>query len=98
MYWQKVCVSGASYGLCPGTALLKDGIRAESYASKRLSLQPMRWSERLGQAQHIACCLLAATIPLLFFWSAFSIWLIILCWLLSGRFAATWRHFRDQPM
>ena len=57
----------------------------------------MRWSARLEQAQHVACCLLAATIPLLFIWSTLSIWAIIICWALSGRFASTWRHFRAQP-
>jgi O-antigen ligase len=57
----------------------------------------MRWSARLEQAQHVACCLLAATIPLLFIWSTLSIWAIIICWALSGKYRSTWRHFREQP-
>ena len=57
----------------------------------------MRWSGKLEQAQHFGCCLLAATIPFIFIWSTLSIWVILLCWALSGRFRSTWHHFKEQP-
>jgi hypothetical protein len=42
-----------------------------------------------------ACCLLAFCIPLPFIFATVSIWLLAICWLISGSYRTTWQVFRQ---
>ena len=50
----------------------------------------MRSKPWLQEAPLAACCVLAFCIPLPFIYATLCIWLLIACWLLSGRFRETW--------
>jgi len=58
----------------------------------------MRWSSRIEQAQHLACLLLVASIPLPFLYNSICIWVIVGVWLISGKYGSTWRHLKAQPV
>ncbi len=54
-----------------------------------------RWRE---QAPLIACCGIAFAVPLPFIWATLGIWLLAIGWLISGRYAATWRSYWRSPV
>lgn len=45
-----------------------------------------------AEAPAAACCVLAFCIPLPFIFATLAIWLLAICWLISGTFRTTWRE------
>ncbi len=55
-----------------------------------------KWSRITAQMQLVCCCLLAASFPLWFNYTAICIWLLAIAWLLHADFKGSWRRLKSN--
>ncbi|MBS1616384.1 MAG: O-antigen ligase family protein [Bacteroidetes bacterium] len=65
-------------------------------ARKSIDQQKASWSHITAQIQLICCCLIAASFPLWFNYTAICIWLLALAWLLHADFKGSWQRLRHN--